>query len=50
MIVSMALDMDAWLKTNLTDAYDYVTEHLDQAIPVDLVLWDFAKAFIESKG
>ena len=29
----------------MIDAYDYVTEHLDQAIPVDLVLLDFAKAF-----
>ena len=32
------------VETNLIDAYDYVTEHLDQAIPVDLVLFDFAKA------
>ncbi|XP_065570285.1 uncharacterized protein LOC136033464 [Artemia franciscana] len=31
--------------TNLIDLYDYVTEHLDQAILVDLVLLDFAKAF-----
>ena len=31
--------------TSLIDAYDYVTEHLDQAIPVNLVLLDFAKAF-----
>ena len=33
------------VETNLIDAYDYVTEHLDQAIPVNLVLLDFAKAF-----
>ena len=33
------------VETNLIDTYDYVTEHLDQAIPVDLVLLDFAKAF-----
>ena len=33
------------VETNLIDAYDYITEHLDQAILVDLVLLDFAKAF-----
>ena len=32
-------------ETNVIDTYDYVTEHLDQAIPVDLFLLDFAKAF-----
>ena len=35
------------VETNLIEAYDYVTEHLDQAIPVDLVLLDFAKTFNE---
>ena len=33
------------VETNLIDAYDYITEHLDQVIPVNLVLLDFAKAF-----
>ena len=33
------------VETNLITVYDYVTEHLDLAIPVDLVLLDFAKAF-----
>ncbi|XP_065567282.1 uncharacterized protein LOC136031541 [Artemia franciscana] len=33
------------VETNLIDVYDYIIEHLDQAIPVDLVLLDFAKAF-----
>ncbi|XP_065557556.1 uncharacterized protein LOC136039062 [Artemia franciscana] len=33
------------VETNLIDAYDYITEKLDQAIPVNLVLLDFAKVF-----
>ena len=33
------------VETILIDVYDYITEHLDQAIPVDLVLLDFEKAF-----
>ncbi|XP_065557760.1 uncharacterized protein LOC136025706 [Artemia franciscana] len=33
------------VETSLIDAYDYITEHLDQAILVDLVLLDFAEAF-----
>ncbi|XP_065581099.1 uncharacterized protein LOC136040722 [Artemia franciscana] len=34
------------VETNLTDAYDYITEHLNQTIPVDLVLLNFTKAFV----
>ena len=33
------------VESNLIDVHDYVTEHLDQAIPVNLVLLDFAKVF-----
>ena len=31
--------------TKLVNVYNYITEHLDQAIPVELVLLDFAKVF-----
>ena len=33
------------VETNLIDAYECVTKLLDQGIPVDMILLDFAKAF-----
>ena len=33
------------VETNLIDSYNYITELLDQGLPVDMILLDFAKAF-----